>query len=164
MLQEFCRGTAIFDPTGRYRYRLDRHWGSEQPQLTLIMLNPSRANAEQDDPTLRRCIKLAQSWGYGGLVVVNLFAYCTAHPCILRQVPDPVGADTDAYLLEAAITADAIGMAWGNGGCFLGRDRNVCQLLWPYRAKWYCLGRNQSGQPRHPLYAPSSITLMPWSP
>ncbi|ASC69238.1 hypothetical protein XM38_001650 [Halomicronema hongdechloris C2206] len=164
MLQKSIQRTAVFDPSGRYRYRLERYWHPMDARLTLIMLNPSRADAKDDDPTLRRCIGLAQRWGYGGLVVVNLFAYCTADPRALKQAQNPIGVDTDAYLLEAAAEATTIGLAWGNGGGFMGRDRIVCQLLSPYRAQWHCLGRTQTGHPRHPLYVPRSVTLIPWSP
>ncbi|TVP68103.1 MAG: DUF1643 domain-containing protein [Leptolyngbya sp. LCM1.Bin17] len=155
--------SARFDPSGSYRYRLTRQWQPSCPWLTIIMLNPSQADATVDDPTLRRCQGLAQSWGFGAIDVVNLFAYRTAHPRRLKQASDPVGPDNDAVLLTAAAQANQILLAWGNWGCLYHRDRAVLALLAPYQDKWTCLGRNRTGQPRHPLYVPRQRTLQPWT-
>ena len=66
---------AVLDKTGQYRYWLWRLWDADLPHVCFCMLNPSKADAVTDDPTLRRCINFAKSWGYGSLSVVNLFAY-----------------------------------------------------------------------------------------
>jgi hypothetical protein len=93
--------SATFDPTGRYRYSLGRRW-SAGPTLAIIMLNPSQADGSVDDPTIRRCIGLAQGWGFGAIAVVNLFAYRSPHPKALRQTKDPIGPGNDAALSTAA--------------------------------------------------------------
>ncbi|WP_017298392.1 DUF1643 domain-containing protein [Nodosilinea nodulosa] len=154
--------SASFDPTGRYRYSLGRRWSSA-PTLAIIMLNPSQADGSVDDPTLRRCIGLARGWGFGAIAVVNLFAYRTPHPRVLRQVDDPVGPDNDAALVSAVQQASHILLAWGNEGHWLGRDRAILALLNSYQAQCHCLGQNRTGQPRHPLYVPRSASLQPWS-
>ncbi|NER82625.1 MAG: DUF1643 domain-containing protein [Leptolyngbya sp. SIO1D8] len=154
--------SAQFDSTGQYRYRLDRHWDNARPAIALIMLNPSRADHQQDDPTLRRCIRLAQYWQYGSLTVVNLFAYCTPFPQILKTAPDPIGAENDTAILQVCQSVPHILLAWGNGGSFHQRDRHVLDLLTPYRDRLYCLGTNRTGQPRHPLYVPRQTRLCPW--
>jgi hypothetical protein len=153
--------SARFDPTGQYRYLLERQWG-DAPRLAIVMLNPSRADGRVDDPTVRRCMGLAQGWGFGAIAVVNLFAYRSPHPRLLRQVPNPVGPENDAVLGEVAAQAGNILLAWGNGGSLGERDRAVLRLLAPHRARLYCLGRNATGQPRHPLYAPRHVPLTPW--
>jgi hypothetical protein len=161
MLQAMER-SATFDSTGCYRYYLGRHWSQAGSSLTIIMLNPSQADASRDDPTLRRCIGLAQGWGFGAIAVVNLFAYRSPHPRVLRQVADPIGPGNNAALAEATQQADQILLAWGNWGGWLARDRAVLELLIPHQAKLRCLGRNRTGQPRHPLYIPRAAPLMPW--
>ncbi|MFM7469936.1 MAG: DUF1643 domain-containing protein [Nodosilinea sp.] len=153
---------ANFDPSGQYRYWLERQWQGEAPILSVVMLNPSRADGAVDDPTLRRMMDLAQHWGFGVLVVVNLFAYRTPHPRQLRQVVDPVGVANDQALVTAAALANRLLLAWGNGGGWRHRDRQVLNLLQPYRQKWSAIGYNQTGQPRHPLYARRDVTLQPW--
>jgi hypothetical protein len=140
-----------------YRYRLWRTWG-DGPLLGWIMLNPSQADRHLDDPTLRRCVGFAQQWGYGGLEVVNLFAYRASQPGVLRQVVDPIGPQNDRYLRGLPDRVDAIVCAWGNGGALGGRDRLVRRLLGEYPL--HCLGQTKSGQPRHPLYCPRSQPLV----
>ncbi len=140
---------AIFDPTECYRYRLWRTWDAAAPRLVFVMLNPSTADAEVNDPTIRRCIDFAKTWEYGHVEIVNLFAYRTPHPNYLKTVADPVGIDNDRHLQQAQAQADQVVVAWGNHGNWLGRDRQVLSLLNP---PLYCLGITKMGQPRHPLY------------
>lgn len=153
--------SASFDPTRTYRYSLWREWDGDGQRLVFIMLNPSTADADTNDPTIRRCLRFAQAWDYGSMEVVNLFAYRTPSPNDLRAVPDPVGAENDRYLAAAAAQADCIVMAWGNWGSLHQRDRAVYQLLAHY-PNVYCLGTNQSGQPRHPLYLKRDSRLTLW--
>lgn len=154
--------TAIFDQTGRYRYRLDRRWQEQGEQVTFVMLNPSRADATIDDPTLRACIQFAQCWEYASLAVVNLFGYRTPHPKVLKQVKNPVGRENDAHVLQAVKESRQVVLAWGNWGELYGRDRAILQLLSPYQSKLTCLQQNRSGQPRHPLYIKRDVPLMPF--
>lgn len=154
------QGGAVFDATGIYRYLLWRHWGAAA-KLVFVMLNPSTADAQSDDATLRRCIGFAQDWGYGSLEVVNLFAFRATSPQQLRDAADPIGADCDRYLLAATASAEQIVVAWGNGGRLHQRDRAVLELLAPY-VPLYCLGLNQAGQPRHPLYLRKDVNLSPF--
>ncbi len=126
------------------------------------MLNPSRADHRQDDPTLRRCIGLAQQWQFSRLTVVNLFAYCTASPKILKTVAHPIGSGNDDHIMRACEAADLILLAWGNWGNLHQRDQAVLNLLTPFRDRLCCLGLNRTGQPRHPLYVPRHPLLQPW--
>lgn len=155
-------GSACFDKTGAYRYRLSRCWEAAQPAVAFVMLNPSQADGVHNDPTIRRCIGLAKFWGYGSLEVVNLFGYCTAHPRMLLQVSDPVGQKNDRHLVAVCEQVDRVLLAWGNWGSKLGRDRTVLSLLEPYQAKFCCLGLNQTGLPRHPLYVKRDTPPLVW--
>ncbi len=114
------------------------------------MLNPNQADATVNDPTIRRCIGFAQEWGYGGLEVVNLFAYRAKNPPLLKQIDDPIGVDNDRYLFTLEDRVETIILAWGNWGTLRGRDRAVIACLNSQQV--YCLGITKTGQPRHPLY------------
>lgn len=149
--------TAIFDQTGQYRYQLGRRWRAEGQSVAFVMLNPSRADANCDDPTLRACMQFAYCWEYAALCVVNLFGYRTPHPQALKQAADPIGDDNDRYLLQAVEAADRVVLAWGNWGGLVGRDRTILTLLTPYQSKLTYLQLNRSGQPRHPLYIKRSV-------
>ena len=95
--------------TDNYRYLLWREWISSSKTVSFIMLNPSRADAEVNDPTITRCINFAKSWGFGRLEVVNLFAYRTSKPSLLKQATEPIGKDNDRYILESVESGDAFG-------------------------------------------------------
>jgi hypothetical protein len=143
---------AVIDKTGLYRYSLWREWDIDKSKIVFIMLNPSKADASIDDPTLRRCVNFAKSWGYGSLIVVNLFAYRSSCPLEIRQVDDPVGQQNDRYLKKAIKSADRVVVAWGNNGKLMQRDRLVLELLSKHNIQPHCLGITKSGYPRHPLY------------
>ncbi len=117
------------------------------------MLNPSRADATTDDHTIRKCLRYTQSWGYSGLVVVNLFAYISSEPCKLRLVSDPIGPENDEYLAKYLKVADRCLVAWGAVGdlpFMAERIRQVTPLL---PAEALCLGYTKKGWPRHPSRA-----------
>lgn len=152
-------GRAVLSPDGVHRYQLERYW---QPELTgdkgrclFVMLNPSTADALEDDPTIRRCIGYAKAWGYTELAVANLFALRSVVPAKLYDitVADPVGPDNDHWIAEEAARADLIVCAWGSHGRLADRDRSVMDILRGRgRIAPYALGLTKDGQPRHPLY------------
>lgn len=146
------------DLEGAYRYSLTRAWGAPKPSICWIMLNPSTADAGQDDPTIRRCVGFSQRWGAGALIVVNLFAYRATDPCALLTADDPVGPRNDQEILRAAGSATEVIAAWGRLGQSLrGRDKDVLGLI---PRPVLCLGLTQEGYPRHPLYMPKDAVPM----
>ena len=148
---------AVIDPTELYRYSLWREWNRNAPRVAFVMLNPSTADSDFDDTTIRRCIYFAKSWGYGSLEVVNLFAYRATEPEDLRHVKDPVGSENDRYLLEATERAARIIVAWGKVGCQRHQDQAVLHLI-ADNHRLYCLGMTKDGHPRHPLYVGRNTT------
>ena len=150
---------AVLSACGRHRWWLQRRWDSAGPRLLFIGLNPSRADGQRDDPTLRRLVGFAQAWGYGGLEVLNLFSRITASPVVLRRSQEPVVACNDVWLAQRVAglgPQDAVWLGWGNGGRWRQRDRAVLELLercLPQGTPLLVLALTASGQPRHPLYA-----------
>lgn len=139
---------AAFSPCGRYRYNLYRIWDTSKPKVMFIGLNPSTADAVQNDPTVTRCIRYAQSWGYGGMHMMNLFAFRATDPNVMKAEPEPVGSDTDKWLLKIERESTLTLVAWGNHGAHLSRAAHVCALL----SELHCLKKNKNGYPAHPLY------------
>jgi hypothetical protein len=143
---------AIFSPDKVYRYSLTRVWDRNRPRICFVMLNPSAADETQDDPTIRRCIRFSDSWGHGSIVVVNLFAYRTHDPRILKSASDPVGEDNDAHVSNAILSADKTIVAWGVHAHANEQVRSVLSRV----ETPYCLGVTKSGAPKHPLYVAGS--------
>ena len=127
--------TAIFDSTGAYRYQLGRRWQVEGAEVAFVMLNPSRADASVDDPTLRACIQFAQRWHYATLSVVNLFGYITPPPSELKKSKDHIGDDNDKLFTFCLTKSDKVVLAWGNEGGLLGRDRAILTQLSAHQRK-----------------------------
>lgn len=149
---------AVISPCQQYRYSLTRQWNADLPTLMFIGLNPSTADATNDDPTLRRCIGFAKSWGYGGVIMANLFAYRATKPTDMKAAPDPIGIDNDQWLLTLANQSQLIVAAWGNHGSFLERSSAVKQLI----GDLHYLSLNGSGEPKHPLYIKANTQPTPW--
>lgn len=175
---------AEISACGKYRYLLWREWrGSHDPEnwswldaidgegqrlgepkpCLFIMLNPSIANAWQDDPTIRRCVAFARSWNFERLEVVNLFAYRATNPSALLDLPefqDPIGPENLRIVTDAAQRAGRIICAWGSHGGHMNQDETV--LGWCDQAETLCLGLTMSGFPRHPLYLSSKTAPIPF--
>ena len=150
---------ATFSDCRKYRYALSRTWNGKKKTILFIGLNPSTANEKIDDPTIRRCINYAQNWGYGCLLMVNLFAYRTTMPSELKNVKNPIGNDNDLHIIELSKKADIAVAAWGNEGSLLSRDKEVKKIL----PNLMCLKINKSGQPAHPLYQKKDLKLIKYS-
>ena len=150
---------ATFSDCRKYRYALSRTWNGKKKTILFIGLNPSTADEKIDDPTIRRCINYAQNWGYGSLLMVNLFAYRATMPSELKNVKNPIGNDNDLHIIELSKKADIAVAAWGNEGNLLNRDKEVKKIL----PNLMCLKINKSGQPSHPLYQKKDLKLIKYS-
>ena len=154
-------GGASFSPCGGYRYRLWRRWSSgpsQKRQVLWLMLNPSTADEQRNDPTIRRCINYPHNWGYNHMEVCNLFAWRATRPRDLFSAVDPVGPQNDNILRRQIRRADLIMVAWGVYGSRRDRDAEVIQILQKLQVEVYCLGVTKHGAPRHPLFLKKSLS------
>ena len=141
--------------------------------VLFVMLNPSTADGETDDPTIRRCVSFARAWGYDRMDVVNLFAYRATDPAELLKLnhgDDPVGPD-NCQIVHGLIdereefggsAIDKVVCAWGNHGAHLGQDETM--LGWLADCPRYALKLSKDGHPSHPLYLPKSSALVEFRP
>ncbi len=154
---------ATISDCGKFRYRLWRKWGCGSP-LLFIMLNPSTADADVDDPTIRRCLRFAMDQDFGALEVVNLFAYRATDPKELRRAGYPIGPENDQHIADAVRDSAAVCLAWGSNAAGLERPQIVLQQLraMGVSRRLMCLRLTRGGYPQHPLMLPSSCRLMPF--
>lgn len=146
--------SATADIRGDYRYSLTRVWDASRPTITFVLLNPSTADAVDLDPTLRRCVSFSQREGFGGMRILNLYAYRTPSPAVMLATSDPVGPENDRVLAEASGTVVA---GWGTNANPV-RVARVLKLLPPLKA----LKITKDGHPQHPLYVKSDSPLVDW--
>jgi hypothetical protein len=149
---------AIFSPGRAYRYKLWRRW-SAGPVVHFIMLNPSTADEKKNDPTVERCERRARQWGYGGLIVTNIFAYRSTSPWALYKIPDPIGTDNDYHILSSTTKTEHTICGWGEHGKLMNRHEKVKTLLGYVRV--YALKLNKDGIPTHPLYLNYKLEPIP---
>lgn len=160
--------SAVISDDGLYRYELRRTWHVGRPDCVFIMLNPSTADATEDDPTIRRCVDFARRWECGRLIVVNLFAFRATKPVDLFKATDPVGPENEDYVRRAVDHADYHGgkiiCAWGSHGEHMEQDRTV--LGWieaECKNPPMALSVTKSKQPGHPLYLKADSVPFPYS-
>lgn len=153
-------GTAWLSADGVYRFSLERAWDATRPSVLFVMLNPSTADANQDDPTIRRCVGFAKCWGFGRLLVGNLSPFRSPKPKDLLRHPHRQLALVANYEAlremerEAALTV----VAWGN-------YPSVSRRNWPCPIELdqaFCLGTTKNGAPRHPLYVRADTPPVRW--
>ena len=137
--------TALLSEDKLYRYQLLRVWDETLPRVLFVMLNPSTADATKDDPTIRRVISFAKSWGYGGVYVGNLFAFRSTDPKGLKYVKDPIGENNIQHIQAMVGLVDKIIYAWGNNQ----KEPKWLSELVPTP---YCIDISKKGVPKHPLY------------
>jgi hypothetical protein len=148
---------ALFSSCRRWRYLLWRRWDKTLPVANFLMLNPSTADEFQLDPSCTRARVYAERWGYGALIVTNLFGWRATDPQDMKAAPEPVGPGNDRAIIRAAREAAIVICAWGNHGAHLTRSRRVLALLRGARIPLHALRINGAGEPAHPLYLPGNL-------
>ncbi len=152
-----ARWTAILSTCETYRYELERIWDELRPVLVVCMLNPSRADARVNDPTVQALTHFATLWGYGGIRIVNLYAFRASKPReMFRQLEGVrIGPDNSKHLQAAIEFSKSQGgrmlVAWGRGGELDGLDKWFANRAVSQGVTLICLGRTKDGHPKHPM-------------
>jgi len=162
---------AMLSTCGTYRYELYRRWNSD-PEAVFIMLNPSTADACQNDPTIRKCMGFARRWRRGAIYVLNLFAARATDPRRLADFADPVGPSNRGWVAERldkhtsyrSSELHTVVVAWGAANKhpdIVAHGQHIASLAEQLRPRLQlqCLSRSQDGSPRHPLMLPYSTAL-----
>lgn len=168
----FAESSAVISDCGRYRYRLDRDCAPDGrsfgPRMAWIMVNPSTADAEQDDATIRRVVGFSRRHSCFRVTVGNLFAYRATDVRELKRVADPVGPENDIYLRGIMHEAQCVVVAWGplakQPKGLRDRFKRVAEIAEQMKRPLWCFGTANDGQPRHPLMLAYDTPLVPWSP
>jgi len=153
---------ATYSDCQTYRYALTRTWHPAGKRVMFVMLNPSKATEQANDPTVGRCEARARTLGFGAFQVTNLFALRETDPHKMRKHPKPEGPEADSALIAGADWADTTVAAWGVHGVHLARDTAVLDLFQDAGLTLHCLGLTKAGHPRHPLYLSYSVQPEVW--
>lgn len=162
LVNGFLENGATFSPCRLYRYSLHRQWYDGKPYCCFIGLNPSTADETHDDPTVRRCIDYARTWDFGGLIMLNLFAFRATNPDTMKVQADPIGPDNDRNIRNFCRQSRLVIAAWGNDGAYRRRGEHVYKMLNSDGIDLHYLRLTQSKQPGHPLYLPRTLQPIKW--
>jgi len=149
--------TATISECGLYRYDLTRRWADGGTTCAFVGLNPSTADAELDDPTIRRCIGFARDWGHSRLVMLNAYGYRATNPKEMKQAADPIGPQNDNFLVWWFNSCKLVVAAWGNN-IDIGRQKHIVELF-PWMK---ILQLTKGGCPGHPLYLRKNMKPVEW--
>jgi hypothetical protein len=148
---------ASFSSCRRWRYLLWRRWDAARPVANFLMLNPSTADEFRLDPSCTRARVYAERWGFGALIVTNLFAWRATDPRVMKAAGEPIGRANDRAILRAAREAKLVVCAWGNHGAHLERSAGVLELLRAADVDLHALRLTGAREPAHPLYLPATL-------
>ncbi|MEG3153019.1 DUF1643 domain-containing protein [Sphingomonas sp. ZT3P38] len=192
-MSDYLKKGATISACGRYRYHLWREWrgfgrddtwtwwtdsrgkkivdGAGAPigdpkSVLFVMLNPSTADGTADDPTIRRCVSFAKSWGYDRMEVVNLFAWRATEPRDLLAMTgdgDPIGPENKSAIQRTVSDAGLVVCAWGAHGGHIDQDETVMGWIEDADGAPHALRLTKDGYPSHPLYLPAILTAVPYA-
>jgi hypothetical protein len=155
--------SAVISDCGTYRYLLTRQIGHNAASAVFIMLNPSVADADMDDPTIRKCAGFAARWDCGEFSVLNLFAFRATDPKDMRKAIDPVGPDNKQWFRDTLQGTDAMVVcAWGAHGGYRNQDVAVTRWLREWGITPQAIAITKQGFPQHPLMLGYRDTLLPF--
>jgi hypothetical protein len=156
---------AVISDCGKYRYRLDRELGDGY-RVVGIMVNPSTADAETDDATIRKWLGFARRNGWGRVTIGNKFAFRATDIKRLREAGDRIGPDNDRYLEQIMREADLLIVAWGTLGkipeSLRSRWKDIVRMADHAGRKLHCFGTAQDGHPLHPLMLGYDTKVIEW--
>lgn len=158
--------SAVLSDCGNYRYRLTRSVGMGNRAVTFVGVNPSTADANVDDATVRKWAGFSRRWGFDRFEVVNLFAFRSTDVRALATAADPVGPDNDMHILSLLAESELVVPCWGNSGKLPQNLRGrMCWLhdrISESGVEAKCFGLTKSGDPKHPLMLGYDTELQPW--
>jgi len=156
-------GSANFSDCEKYRYTLTRQWDQSLPGVAFVGVNPSTADASQDDPTIRRCVGFARASGFGSLVMLNLFCWRSTDVGGLSDATDPIGEEANRVLLEDTSAM----LIWASGPAEKVPKRlryrfDEVEKMLRARRPIYAIAFTKSGWPAHPLMLPAALKPVEW--
>ena len=155
---------AIISDCKTYRYRLERGAGRA---MSIIMVNPSTADAEKDDPTIRKVLGFAERLQCDRIIVGNKFAYRAKDVSALRSAPDPIGPENEKHIEQILRDGDIHIAAWGSLNklpeTLRSQWKSIVRIADRVGVRLHCIGYNEDGSPRHPLMTSYNTFMSPWT-
>jgi len=153
---------AIFSECRNHRFALWRIWDRRKPFVCFIGLNPSTADETKNDNTVSRCVRFAEDFGGGGLVMLNAFSYRATDPEEMKRQAVPNLMENIDWISAFVGLAALSVAAWGTHGTFANQSDFIAYRMRKDLRMLHCLGTNKDGTPKHPLYLKADTKPVLW--
>lgn len=164
---------ASISTCGTFRVALTREWEPDcqckmckgyTPRLSgfvaWVLNNPSIADGDIDDPTVKRGWGYTRAWGYGAMIFLNTNCWRATNPA-MAQTPDAgVMWSNDQWLRHGMEISALTICGWGDKADPI-LARHTWEVLHPL-GPLHALRVTMSGNPQHPLYLPGNLTPQIW--
>jgi len=147
--------SALFSKCGKYRYRLHRVWDEKLPHANILMFNPSTADAETDDPTIKSLTRIMTANDFGSFTVYNIYAFISPYPAGLKKMTEQDKLGDNLKILRE-IKHEPVIIAYGK----LGNSVENKNFVEGYFDQIYSFGSNKDGSPKHPLYLKTETKII----
>lgn len=142
--------TVIYNDDKTHRYLLHKEWDNTKPSAEIIMLYPSYADTVTVDHTTMFVLQNLERMEYGSVSIVNLFSSVSG-----KHSAADIDDENLMYIERYAEKADVIIFATGTGGdgnkTVLRMQKNVLDMLAPYKTKMKCIADLGGRKFYHPL-------------
>lgn len=166
MTDLIIKRSAVISECGLYRLRLDRDMGLPGKVAAILGVNPSTADGETDDATIRKDYGFCRRNGIGRFIKGNKFAFRATDVRELRTARDPIGPMCDYYLMQMMREADIVIAAWGPLSKLPPHLRTRWKQVWGIAREvgkpLHCFGTAKDGQPLHTLMLGYDAPLIEW--
>lgn len=159
-MSRYLQSEAEISECGAYRYWLARRLSMGERAVAFVGVNPSTADATKDDATIRKCVGFASRWGFDWLYMLNLCAFRATDVKMLKRVDDPIGPMNWEHLSALLGKCEIVVAAWGRANKLPNTTARTYATRILNRDNARCLGQNDDGSPKHPLYIPYEQPLM----
>lgn len=142
--------TVVYNDDKTHRYLLRKEWDESLPEAMVLMLSPSVADTVSVDRTTMLVLENLERLHYGKVSIVNLFSALNG-----KRTENELDDENLAYITEAAERAEGIIYAVGTGGdgnkIVLKQQRDILNLLNPWKTKMQCIADRNGKKFYHPL-------------
>jgi hypothetical protein len=161
--------SAIISPCGHFRFRLERDVAMDGPTFAYFGINPSTADANLDDATVRKWIGFTKVNGGRRFIVGNVSAYRATDVKALGKALIPLARHLEnlGHLSRIVDDADVLVPCWGNRSKAPSHMDNyfnaVLAMLLSSGKPVRHFGLTASGDPKHSLMLGYNTPLIEWS-
>ena len=152
-------GKWLYAPNFYSEYRYILGTRGKKP-LICIGINPSTAEPDHLDNTLKSVERIALGNGFDSFIMFNVYAQRATDPDAMEKVCNPLLHKENLEAFRYVLSISKQPAVWAAWGAIIEKRSYLADCVedmvavgQAYGAKWYCAGAiTKKGHPHHPLY------------